>query len=145
MMVAPGAMPIGTDAVVARGDDACYESRVGESVRILILVECEPLNFRDRACNINAAGQIDVSVVEPAIDDGHPNARTTRACVPGLRSVNGFGSPLRREKGLVVPDARALDSGGLAGFPGPADALAGIDPANYPVLSYRLDARNRRR
>ena len=113
----PGRDADRADPVVPRRDDTRHvcgmrergARATGRRCTRDILVECEILDERCRVRHVNAAVEVDVEVVQPAIDDG--NAHPCAACpgVPRLGCVHRLDRPLDIEKGLVAAEARAPD------------------------------------
>jgi hypothetical protein len=130
------------DAVVASGNDACDVSRVGKSVGIEVLIKRESVHHRGRALDINAAGQVDVSVVEATIENSHANARSPRTQVPGLGGMDRNHVPLRPEERLIVANAVSLDAARLVRGLCLVDSLVRVNPPNDPILDDGIDARN---
>jgi hypothetical protein len=106
-----------------------------------VLIEVEARDLRDRAGDVDTASQIDVSVVEPAIEDRHANAGPPRSRVPRLGGMDRLGGPLQAEEGLVVADTGATNSG-AGRFTSLPDAEVWIYPLKDSVLAYAFDTRN---
>jgi hypothetical protein len=132
----------GANGVVSRRDDPGHEGGVGESVGITVFVEGKSGNERSRVHYINVAVEVDVRVVEPAVDDSNPHPGSPGSCVPCFGRVYRSKRPLEEEKTLVVANARAGGIGALRGVVGFPNLLVRVDPAHHLVQRHGLDAGN---
>src|ERR1041385_7932930 len=90
----------GPDAIVFRSNDAGHVSSMPKSSNVL--VEGKAWNEGRRSRDINLTVQINVRVIDAAIDNSHAHALSGVSSCPRCGTFHSFNVPLQIYEGLVA-------------------------------------------